>query len=107
MVEAGARDNEIVGDGFGLAPVLVERKEPLPPCQHQPMVVLPHAQVRFSVHDKIIMALVQRGVGVFKLYSSVFVSTWLQSYTMKRRLCVGRFYFASLSAKTKTPRNSL
>lgn len=96
MVEAGARDNEIVGDGFGLAPVLVERKEPLPPCQHEPMVVLPHAQVRLSEHDKRVMTLVQGGVGVFMMYSSVFVSTWLQSYTMKRRVVCRSILFLPL-----------
>lgn len=73
MVEAGARDNEIVGDGFGLAPVLIERKETLPPCQNQPMVVLPHAKVGLDVLESIIMALAQRCGGVFVVYSSVFL----------------------------------
>lgn len=40
VVEASARHSKVVGYCFRLAAVLVERKEPLPSRQHQPMFFL-------------------------------------------------------------------
>ena len=52
MVEAGTRDDEVVGDGFGLTPVLIKRQEPLPSCQHQAVVVLVYTKTNFITRAK-------------------------------------------------------
>ena len=40
MVEASACDRKVVRNCFRLAAILVEREEPLPPSQHQPVFIL-------------------------------------------------------------------
>lgn len=53
VVEARARDSKVVCDCFRLAAILVERKEPLPSRQHQPVFVLEQGETDRGTHSRL------------------------------------------------------